>query len=152
MRDLNRIKPVLKELEDLWLENPDLRIGQLIMGITRTEETNPKLFYMEDDEFLIKLKEFKNMFYEIKRKNDELENFEVKDRKSFGDFIILLQKNLLEKPEDWENTSLSDFLEAISAYTNDIQGYYNNMEINIDADKPNWKTFADIFMGAKIYE
>jgi hypothetical protein len=71
MRDINRIKPVLKELENLWLENPDFRIGQLIMGITKTEVTNPKLFYMEDDEFLIKLKEFKNLFEEIKKNKDE---------------------------------------------------------------------------------
>jgi hypothetical protein len=71
MRDINRIKPVLKELENLWLENPDFRIGQLIMGITKTEVINPKLFYMEDDEFLIKLKEFKNLFEEIKKNKDE---------------------------------------------------------------------------------
>ncbi|HEU4789989.1 MAG TPA: hypothetical protein VFS71_09910 [Flavobacterium sp.] len=84
--------------------------------------------------------------------NNELEDFEVNDRKSFAKFINLLQKNLHEKPEYWENTNLSDFLGALSSYTEDIQGYYNNMEINIDADKPNWKTFADIFMGAKMYE
>lgn len=84
--------------------------------------------------------------------NNELEDCEVSDRKSFAKFINLLQKNLLEKPDDWENKNLSDFLGALSTYTEDIQGYYNNMEINIDADKPNWKTFADIFMGAKMYE
>ena len=71
MRDINRIKPVLKELENLWLENPDFRLGQLIMGITKTEVINPKLFYMEDDEFLIKLKEFKNLFDDIKKNKDE---------------------------------------------------------------------------------
>ena len=84
--------------------------------------------------------------------NNELEDFEVNDRKSFAKFINLLHKNLIEKPEDWENTNLSDFLSALSTYTEDIQDYYNNMEINIDADKPNWKTFADILMGAKMYE
>ena len=84
--------------------------------------------------------------------NNKLEDFEVNDRKSFAEFINLLQKNLHEKPECWENKNLSDFLGALSAYTEDIQGYYNNMEINIDADKPNWKTFADILMGAKMYE
>ncbi len=55
MRDIERIKPLIERLEKLWLENPDLRLGQLIMGITRTGETNPKLFNMEDDEFLKKL-------------------------------------------------------------------------------------------------
>ena len=60
MRDINRIKPILKEIEKLWLQNPDFRIGQLIYVIARTRESTPKLFYMEDDEFLLKLNEFNN--------------------------------------------------------------------------------------------
>jgi hypothetical protein len=60
MRDIERIKPLIGRLEKLWLENPDFRFGQLIMGITRTDETNLKLFSMEDDEFLKKLDELEN--------------------------------------------------------------------------------------------
>ena len=71
MRDINRIKPILKEIEKLWLENPDFRIGQLICVIARTGETMPKLFYMEDDEFLSKLEEFKNSSYNNINKNVE---------------------------------------------------------------------------------
>ena len=67
MRDTNRIKPILKELEILWLENPDLRLGQIVLVIAKTEVPNPQLFYMEDDEFLIKLEEFKNSFSDIKK-------------------------------------------------------------------------------------
>ena len=62
MRDKNRIKSMLKELENLWLKNPDFRIGQLILAITKTKESNPELFYMEDDEFIMKLEEFKKSF------------------------------------------------------------------------------------------
>ena len=47
---------------------------------------------------------------------------------------------------------MPNFLEALSAYTEDIQGYYDNMKFNVNADEPNWSTFADIFKGAKIYE
>ncbi|RZL44131.1 MAG: hypothetical protein EOP00_21185 [Pedobacter sp.] len=61
MREIERIKPIIGKLEKLWLENPDLRLGQLIMGITRTRETNPGLFYMEEDEFLEKLEEFEKL-------------------------------------------------------------------------------------------
>ena len=68
MRDIERIKPLIGRLEKLWLENPDFRLGQLIMGITRTGETNPKLFTMEDDEFLEKLDEIEKQFAEIKAK------------------------------------------------------------------------------------
>lgn len=40
----------------------------------------------------------------------------------------------------------------MSSYTEDIQGYYNNMNQNVNADKASWEVFADIFKGAKMYE
>lgn len=58
----------------------------------------------------------------------------------------------MENPKNCENKTLPDFLEVLSAYTKDIQGYYDNMKLDIKADKPNWSAFADIFKGAKIYE
>jgi hypothetical protein len=67
MRDIERIKPIIGRLEKLWLENPDFRLGQLIMGITRTGETNPKLFNMEDDEFLKRVDEIEKQFMETKK-------------------------------------------------------------------------------------
>jgi hypothetical protein len=84
--------------------------------------------------------------------NDTLNNFKVTDRETFVKFLNLLRKDFLDNPESWENKSLPDFLEALSSYTQDIQGYYDNMKQNINADQPNWQTFADIFMGATIYE
>ena len=84
--------------------------------------------------------------------NDKLAGFKVTNRDSFIMFLDLLLKDLKENPKDWENKSLEDFLEALSRYTEDIQGYYDNMNMNIDANKPDWKIFADIFMGARIYE
>ena len=59
---------------------------------------------------------------------------------------------MLEIPETWENKTLPDFLEALAAYTADIQGYYDNTNANVDAEKAAWSTFADIFKGAKVYE
>lgn len=47
MRDPKRIKPVLERIEKIWIENPDYRLGQLIMVIARTGEHNPKLFNLE---------------------------------------------------------------------------------------------------------
>ena len=84
--------------------------------------------------------------------NDKLANFKVTDRDSFAIFLDLLLKDFKENPKEWENKSLEDFLEALSSYSEDIQGYYDNMKMNVDANQPKWKTFADIFMGARIYE
>ena len=83
---------------------------------------------------------------------EKLSNFKVTDRQSFIEFIELLREDLINNPKSWENKSLSDFLESLSAYTEDVQGNYDNMKLNVNADRPDWSTFADIFKGAKIYE
>lgn len=84
--------------------------------------------------------------------NEALDDFKVLDRKTFITFIDLLRKDSLDHPETWENVTLPDYLNAMSAYANDIQGYYKNTNQNINADNPNWSTFADIVRGASIYE
>jgi hypothetical protein len=84
--------------------------------------------------------------------NDTINNFKVTDRPTFVKFLDLLRKDFLSNPQNWENKTLPDFLEALSAYANDIQGFYDNMNLDIKADQPDWSTFADIFKGAMIYE
>lgn len=81
-----------------------------------------------------------------------ISNFKVTNRQDFINFICLLRQDLIDNPESWENKKLDSFLEAISSYAEDIQGYYNNTNKNINADEPDWQTFADIFKGASIYE
>ena len=84
--------------------------------------------------------------------NNTLNDFKVTDRQSFIKFLDLLQKDFLDNHENWENKTLPDFLEALSAYTQDIQGYYDNTKQNKNADQPEWSTFAELLKGAKIYE
>jgi hypothetical protein len=84
--------------------------------------------------------------------NDTLNDFKVTDRQSFIKFLDLLRKDFLDNPDEWENKNLDDFLEAMTRYTEDIQGYYDNTKQNVNADQPDWQTFADIFRGATIYE
>jgi hypothetical protein len=81
-----------------------------------------------------------------------ISNFKVTDKQSFIKFIDLLRQDLLDNPDTWENKSLDDFLEALGRYADDIQGYYDYMKLDINSDKPDWQTFADIFKGASIYE
>jgi GTPase SAR1 family protein len=76
----------------------------------------------------------------------------VVDRKSFIEFLSLLHNSYQENKADWENIDLDSFLEAMIRYSEDIQGYYDNTNQKIDADTPSWKVFADILLGAKIYE
>lgn len=82
--------------------------------------------------------------------NDELINFRVTNKESFIKFIELLRKEF--QTSNWENNNLDDYLEAISQYTDDLEGYYNNAQQPIDYDIPGWKAFADILIGASMYE
>ena len=84
--------------------------------------------------------------------DDTLNNFKVTDRQTFIKFLDLLRQDYLTNPESWGKKTLPDFLDALSSYAEDIQGYYDNMKQEVNADQPNWQTFADIFKGATIYE
>ena len=76
----------------------------------------------------------------------------INDRTSFIEFINLLHEDFIKQPETWENSTLGDFLEAMSRYTEDIDGYYANTNQNINADIPSWQVFADILKGSVVYE
>ncbi|MCC6413377.1 MAG: hypothetical protein IT270_17075 [Saprospiraceae bacterium] len=84
--------------------------------------------------------------------NDTMNHFRVPDRQAFIQFLDLLTTDFSINPESWGNKTVPDFLEALAAYAEDIQGYYDNTGQNTDADKPDWQTFADIFKGARGYE
>jgi len=87
--------------------------------------------------------------------NKDAWDIKVSDRKNFEEFINLLlvdfNKNK-DNEDEWENNRLDLFLEAMSRYTADIDGYYKNMEPDQNADVPSWKVFADIMRGAVVYE
>ena len=53
MRDIDRIKPFLEQLEILWKQNPDMRFYQLIYAITQGKN----MFNTEDDKMLKIIKE-----------------------------------------------------------------------------------------------
>lgn len=79
-------------------------------------------------------------------------DIEVTNKQSFIKFLELLHQDFLHNPTEWENSTLDNFLQAMASYTEDVQGFYDNTDQNINADTPSWKVFADILKGAKIYE
>ena len=54
MRNPKRISKILKELEEIWKRNPDLRLMQLIVNVFGEEN----LYYLEEDELISNLKDF----------------------------------------------------------------------------------------------
>lgn len=47
MRDVKRIKRILKLIEDIWRKQPDLRLAQLLLNAINEADWN---YYLEDDE------------------------------------------------------------------------------------------------------
>ena len=52
MRDPERIDAFLERLRKIWMRNPDLRFGQLVLNVS---ENIPLLYNIEDDEFIKKM-------------------------------------------------------------------------------------------------
>lgn len=77
---------------------------------------------------------------------------EVTTREDLVAFIVKLRVSLLENPQEWENNDLDSFLAAFAAFMSDIDGYYRNWGIDIDATQPSWRLFADALAGASVYE
>ncbi|MCE3077180.1 DUF7660 family protein [Chryseobacterium gwangjuense] len=70
----------------------------------------------------------------------------------FIEFIKNLRTDFLQNKGQWENKTIEDYLEAMTNYVEDIDGYYKNTNQNIDLEKIDWKVFSDILKGSSIYE
>lgn len=55
IRDPNRVDQMLAELPEVWMANPDLRLGRLIVDVMRPIKPAPYVFYIEDDALLTRL-------------------------------------------------------------------------------------------------
>jgi hypothetical protein len=92
-------------------------------------------------------------YYKVKNdKNIEDGTIDVLDRKSFSKFAEKLLINYEQNGKNWEVKRIEDFIENISRYAEDIDGYYTNMNFETSAETPTWRIFAQILKGATIYE
>jgi uncharacterized protein YihD (DUF1040 family) len=58
VRDPKRIETVLSILRAIWLKNPDLRLGQIVVTAARPEQPCPEVFSIEDEVLLQGLSEY----------------------------------------------------------------------------------------------
>ena len=78
-------------------------------------------------------------------------NNSIRSREDFVAFVKALSKDLRDNPVTWENANLERFLEALSAWVEDMDGYYINQDKPVP-QQPDWKVAADMLMAAKMYE
>ena len=55
MRDPERINAVLENIRQIWLREPDTRLGQMLIKVVRPQNPCPELFYLEEKDLLAKL-------------------------------------------------------------------------------------------------
>ncbi len=79
----------------------------------------------------------------------ELDNVSTKD--DFSLFLKRMVSDFNDHYDDWENQDLPSFLEAMSGWVEEMDGYYDNQEKAFPNDI-NWKVIANIFYAAKYYE
>jgi hypothetical protein len=72
----------------------------------------------------------------------------IKTHEDLAVFIEELLQDLRENSNSWENSDLPRFLEALAAWMNDSAV---NSERHLPT-APEWKTFAELLVAAKIYE
>lgn len=57
MRDPKRIDEVLELLREVWTENPDFRLGQIVAVAAATANGSFDPFYLEDDVLTQRIRE-----------------------------------------------------------------------------------------------
>ncbi|WP_429844546.1 DUF7660 family protein [Brevibacillus sp. FIR094] len=75
---------------------------------------------------------------------EKRENVDSKDE--LIQFLKALRNDLQVNPKEWENLSLSDFLEAMESWMEDT------IDMGYLSDQPEWKSLATILYMGKIYE
>ncbi|BCW35138.1 hypothetical protein StoSoilA2_11940 [Arthrobacter sp. StoSoilA2] len=72
-------------------------------------------------------------------------------RQDLADFIDQFRLSLRQDPGSWENGDLESFLEALSAWTRDMDGYFANLGEPVP-DVPSWRLIAQMLLAARVYE
>jgi len=75
----------------------------------------------------------------------------VRSREDLTRFVRILAEDREEGPEEWQNADLGPFLKAMSAWIDDMEGYYQNRGESVPI-RPEWRTLADMLAAARVYE
>jgi hypothetical protein len=66
-------------------------------------------------------------------------------------FLSLLRQDLTQHGEQWENSTLASYLEALQAVLTDWNGRFANRG-DIVPEAPSWRLMAEILLAASVYE
>lgn len=75
----------------------------------------------------------------------------VRTREDLVTFLESLSTDFATNRAAWTNANLASFLDAMSAWSQDMVRFYENGEEALDS-LPPWRVLADILMAARVYE
>jgi hypothetical protein len=75
----------------------------------------------------------------------------IRTREDLVAFIHVLRDDFVATPAGWENPDVERYLEALAAWTSDMEGYFKNRGERIP-DVPTWRLVAEMLLAAKYYE
>ena len=75
----------------------------------------------------------------------------IDSRDRFVKLLEDMRSDFCASPESWENNTLARFLEALAAWTADMDGFYKNQGA-VPPEQPSWKTMAQMLLAARTYE
>jgi hypothetical protein len=76
---------------------------------------------------------------------------DIANREDFIAFVRALACDLKEQPDTWENRDLASYLDALAAWTEDMDGYFRHAGEQ-SPDQPSWKLLGQILAAARVYE
>lgn len=75
---------------------------------------------------------------------------QINTRQDLAIFVAEVAKQLRDRPEEWPNNDLNSFLEAFSAWIEDMDGYYQNRG-EVMPEQPSWRTIGHMIAAALVY-
>lgn len=82
----------------------------------------------------------------VKNPIEQINN--MADVDDFLNFVVDLAMDAKENPQEWANTTITDYLGQMASWLDDC-GYHDD---SCDWEKADYKTFAKILYMGKIYE
>jgi hypothetical protein len=75
----------------------------------------------------------------------------IQTKTDFINFLLNLKKDCTENLLCWENKDIGSFLGAMTAWIEDMDGFYINQDVPIP-EYIDWQIFAHILVAGKFYE
>lgn len=76
----------------------------------------------------------------------------INTRQDLAEFIQSLLRDLETNQQEWENPQLERYLDALAAWTTDMDGYFRNIQGHPAPEQPTWRLIGYMLLAARIYE